>query len=66
MKLKFWVKTKPTQQEKKTMQNPTIRPITDPQDVYQFMQDGQEEYRRQIQMEDIVSHISRSNQLNWN
>ncbi len=48
------------------MQNPTTRPISDPQDVYQFMQDGQEEYRRQLQMEDIVSHISRSNQLNWN
>ena len=48
------------------MTNPTTRPITDPQDVYQFMQDGQEEYRRQIQMEDIVAHMSRSNQLNWN
>ena len=48
------------------MQNPTIRPISSPEDVYQFMQDANEQRQREIQMEDIVSHISRSNQLNWN
>ena len=66
MKLKFWVKQKQTKQEKKTMQNPTTRPITDAQDVYDFLRDANEQRQREIQMEDIVSHISRSNQLNWN
>ena len=48
------------------MTNPTTRPITDAQDVYDFLRDANEQRQREIQMEDIVSHISRSNQLNWN
>lgn len=44
------------------MQKPTITP----EEVYQFIQDANEQRQREIRMEDLIEHISRSTTLNWN
>lgn len=48
------------------MENPTVRPIHSAEEVYQFIQDQNEQRQREIRLEDIVNHISRTNTLNWN